>query len=85
VCNALYVRVFSLSLGSVAGPVIFLLYLSSLFGLIKTFAVQVGGYVDDNQLYLSVKPMDEHLAIEEMSSDLHNSRQDMDVTTLSNK
>jgi hypothetical protein len=42
--------------GSCAGPVIFLSYLSSLYEVISSFGVEVGGYADDNQLYLSFKP-----------------------------
>ena len=46
--------------GSCAGPVIFLGYLSSLYDIIEKHlpSVQVGGYADDHQLYLSYKPGD---------------------------
>ena len=45
--------------GSCAGPVIFLSYLSSLYDLIAQYDVNVGGFADDNQLYISFKPNSE--------------------------
>ena len=47
--------------GSCAGPVIFLGYLSSLYDVIEKHlpSVQVGGYADDHQLYLSYRPGDD--------------------------
>ena len=47
--------------GSCAGPVVFLGYLCSLYDIIKKHlpTVQIGGYADDHQLYLSYKPGDE--------------------------
>ena len=51
--------------GSCAGPVAFLGYLSSLYDVIA----EVGGYADDNQLYLDFKPKsdDEQAAINNMN------------------
>ena len=48
--------------GSCAGPVIFLSYLSSLYDTISTFNINVGGFADDNQLYLSFKPTSNGIA-----------------------
>ena len=45
--------------GSFAGPVTFLSYLSSLYDLIAWYGVNVGGFADDNQLYISFKPNNE--------------------------
>ena len=42
--------------GSVAGPVTFLSYLSSPYELIETYLPDVGGFADDNQLYLAFQP-----------------------------
>ena len=44
--------------GSCAGPVVFLGYLCSLYDIIEKHlpSVQVGGYADDHQLYLSYNP-----------------------------
>ena len=44
--------------GSVAGPVIFLAYLSSLYDIMERHLpeIKVGGYADDHQLYLSYHP-----------------------------
>ena len=50
---------FGVPQGSCAGPVIFLSYLSSLYDVISSLDVDVGGYADDNQLYLSFKPSPE--------------------------
>ena len=44
---------------SCAGPVILLSYLSSLYDLIPQYDVNVGGFADDNQLYISFKPNSE--------------------------
>ena len=46
--------------GSCAGPVVFLGYLTTLYDIIREHLpdVQVGGYADDHQLYLSYKPGD---------------------------
>jgi hypothetical protein len=42
--------------GSCAGPVAFLGYLSSLYDIIEKHIPHVGGYADDNQLYLEFQP-----------------------------
>jgi hypothetical protein len=42
--------------GSCAGPVAFLGYLSSLYDVIDRHLPEVGGYADDNQLYLAFTP-----------------------------
>ena len=46
--------------GSCAGPVVFLGYLSSLYDTMKKHLpyVNVGGYADDHQLYISYNPND---------------------------
>ena len=56
--------------GSVAGPVTFLSYLSSLYDLIESHLPSVGGFADDNQLYLAFHPRDceANEAIKEMSA-----------------
>jgi len=61
---------FGVPQGSVAGPVIFLSYLSSLYDLIDTYLPDVAGFADDNQLYLSFCPTsaNENNALEVMSS-----------------
>ena len=53
-----------------AGPVTFLSYLSSLYDLIETYLPDVGGFADDNQLYLAFQPTQqgESDVLEEMSS-----------------
>jgi hypothetical protein len=57
--------------GSCAGPVTFLSYISSLYDVINSHAVDVGGYADDNQLYTAFKPSTDGLmqqtAIERMN------------------
>ena len=53
---------FGVPQGSCAGPVIFLSYLSSLYDTISTFNINVGGFADDNQLYLSFKPTSNWIA-----------------------
>ena len=42
--------------GSCAGPVTFLSYISSLYGVIADHSINVGGYADDNQLYSAFSP-----------------------------
>lgn len=42
--------------GSCLGPVIFLLYASGLFEVVKKHLPSVHGYADDNQLYVSFRP-----------------------------
>ena len=53
---------FGVPQGSCAGPVIFLSYLSSLYDTINNFDINVGGFADDNQLYLSFKPTSDGIA-----------------------
>ena len=45
--------------GSCAGPVIFLSYLPSLYDLMAQYNVNIGGFADVNQLYISFKPNSE--------------------------
>ena len=42
--------------GSYLGPILFLLYASRLFHVVKKHLPQVQGYADDTQLYLSFQP-----------------------------
>ena len=42
--------------GSCLGPILFLLYLSSLYDVISEYLPVVKGYADDNQLYIGFKP-----------------------------
>eukprot|EP00794_Sanderia_malayensis_P008582 gene8582-9499_t len=49
-------RKYGVPQGSCAGPVIFLSYLSSLYDLMAQYDVNVGGFADDNELYIFFKP-----------------------------
>ena len=51
-----YELTFGVPQGSCAGPVTFLSYVSSLYDVIKGFDVDIGGFADDSQLYVSFKP-----------------------------
>ena len=53
-----------------AGPIVFLSYLSSLYDLLESYLPQVGGFADDNQLYLAFHPAEGEVgnALKEMSS-----------------
>ena len=54
--------------GSCAGPAAFLGYLSSLYDIIETHMPNVGGYADDNQLYLAFKPSSQQEETEAINS-----------------
>ena len=56
--------------GSVAGPVIFLSYLSSLYDMIVSYIPEYAGYADDHQLYLAFSANDDDTmkAITDMSA-----------------
>ena len=58
--------------GSCAGPVTFISYISSLYDVIDSFGVNVGGYADDTQLYLSFKPTPDGLTEKETIHKMNN-------------
>ena len=45
--------------GSCVGPIAFLAYIASLYDIISQYLVSVGGYADDNQIYLAFNPSDD--------------------------
>ena len=49
------------------GPILFTLYVSSLFNIISQHLPSVHGYADDTQIYLSSRPFSIHSEINDVS------------------
>ena len=58
--------------GSVIGPLLFICYTTSLQEIIESHGVSCMMYADDQQLYVSVKPGEQHLAISTLEACLRD-------------
>ena len=54
--------------GSLLGPVLFICYIATLENIIQDTSTSLLGYADDHIVYNSFLPIDEHLALDNLSA-----------------